>query len=58
MIKLEDRLHYLLQPSLEAMLQERSLEFPVRPFSYQFEGIAFLYPRHAAILADEIENGI
>jgi len=56
-IKLEDRLHYLLQPSLEAMLQERSLEFPVRPFSYQFEGIAFLFPRHAAILADEMGLG-
>ena len=56
-IKLEDRLHYLLQPSLEAMLRERSLEFPARPFSYQFEGIAFLFPRHAAILADEMGLG-
>ncbi len=56
-IKLEDRLHYLLQPSLEAMLEERSLEFPAQPFPYQFEGIAFLFPRHAAILADEMGLG-
>ena len=56
-IKLEDRLHYLLQPSLESLLAERSLEFPCQPFSYQLEGIAFLYPRHAAILADEMGLG-
>jgi len=56
-IKLEDRLHYLLQPSLEALLAERSLEFPFPPFPYQLEGIAFLYPRHAAILADEMGLG-
>ncbi|MFH1922539.1 MAG: DEAD/DEAH box helicase [Planctomycetota bacterium] len=56
-IKLEDRLHYLLQPSLEAILAERSLEFPLKPFSYQLEGVAFLYPRHAAILADEMGLG-
>jgi len=56
-IKLEDRLHYLLQPSLESLLAERSLEFPCRPFPYQLEGIAFLYPRHAAILADEMGLG-
>jgi len=56
-IKLEDRLHYLLQPSLESLLAERSLEFPLKPFAYQLEGIAFLYPRHAAILADEMGLG-
>jgi SNF2 family DNA or RNA helicase len=56
-IKLEDRLHYLLQPSLEALLAERSLEFPFHPFPYQLEGIAFLYARHAAILADEMGLG-
>ena len=56
-IKLEDRLRYLLQPSLEAMLTERSMEFPFHPFPYQFEGIAFLYSRHAAILADEMGLG-
>lgn len=56
-IKLSDRLHYLLQPSLESLLAEGSLCFPVRPFPFQFEGIAFLYPRQAAILADEMGLG-
>jgi len=56
-IKLEDRLSYLLQPPLEALLAERSLTFPCRPFPFQFEGVAFLYPRHAAILADEMGLG-
>jgi SNF2 family DNA or RNA helicase len=56
-IKLEDRLQYLLQPSLEAILAERRLEFPFTPFPYQLEGIAFLFPRHTAILADEMGLG-
>jgi hypothetical protein len=56
-VKLEDRLRYLLQPSLEAILVERSLEFPFQPFPYQLEGVAFLYARHAAILADEMGLG-
>jgi SNF2 family DNA or RNA helicase len=56
-IKLSDRLHYLLQPSLESLLAEGSLAFPFRPFPFQFEGIAFLYPRQAAILADEMGLG-
>jgi SNF2 family DNA or RNA helicase len=56
-IKLEDRLHYLLQPSLESLLSEGALTFPFRPFPYQFEGAAFLYPRHAAVLADEMGLG-
>ncbi len=56
-VKLQDRLYYVLQPSLESLLAERSLEFPCRPFPYQFEGIAFLYPRHAAVLADEMGLG-
>ncbi|MHB1034367.1 MAG: DEAD/DEAH box helicase [Pirellulales bacterium] len=56
-VKLQDRLYYVLQPSLESLLAERSLEFPFRPFPYQFEGIAFLYPRHAAVLADEMGLG-
>lgn len=56
-IKLEDRLHYLLQPSLESLLSEGALTFPCRPYPYQFEGMAFLYPRHAAILADEMGLG-
>jgi SNF2 family DNA or RNA helicase len=56
-VKLEDRLQYILQPSLESLLAERSLTFPFYPFPFQFEGIAFLYPRHAAILADEMGLG-
>ncbi|NUQ65512.1 MAG: DEAD/DEAH box helicase [Pirellulales bacterium] len=56
-IKLEDRLNYVLQPPLEAVLAERSLVFPFPPFSYQLQGVAFLYPRHAAVLADEMGLG-
>jgi SNF2 family DNA or RNA helicase len=56
-IKLEDRLRYVLQPPLEVMLAERSVKFPVRPFRHQMQGIAFLYPRHAAVLADEMGLG-
>ena len=56
-IKLEDRLFYLLQPSLESLIGEASLSMPGRPFPYQFEGIAFLYPRYAAVLADEMGLG-
>ncbi len=56
-IKLEDRLYYVLQPSLETLIGEGSLAFPIHPFPYQFEGIAFLYPRYAAILADEMGLG-
>ena len=56
-IKLEDRLYYLLQPPLETIFTNRSLEFPCTPFAYQLEGVGFLYPRHAAILADEMGLG-
>jgi len=56
-VKLEDRLRYLLQPSLEVLLAERSLDFPCRPFPHQLEGVAFLFPRQAAILADEMGLG-
>lgn len=57
MIKLADRLQYVLQPSLESLLAEGSLAFPFHPFPFQFEGIAFLYPRQAAVLADEMGLG-
>ena len=30
---------------------------PFEPFPYQYQGIAFLYSRHAAILADEMGLG-
>jgi len=56
-IKLEDRLHYLLQPPLESLLAEGALTMPFPPFPFQFEGVAFLYPRQAAILADEMGLG-
>lgn len=56
-IKLQDRLYYVLQPSLESLVSSNSLEFPFEPFPYQLEGIAFLYPRYSAILADEMGLG-
>ena len=56
-IKLDDRLYYLLQPPLETLLTGASLRMPFRPFPYQMAGISFLFPRHAAILADEMGLG-
>lgn len=56
-VKLEDRLFYMLQPSLESLIGDCSLAFPFHPFPYQFEGVAFLYPRYSAILADEMGLG-
>ena len=56
-MKLEDRLFYVLQPPLETLLADSSLAFPFQPFAYQFEGVAFLYPRIAAVLADEMGLG-
>lgn len=57
LVRLEDRLYYLLQPPLETIVQSAKLTFPFQPFSYQMEGIAFLFPRNAAILADEMGLG-
>ena len=56
-IKLQDRLFYVLQPPLEALAQGGEIEFPFEPFPYQYEGVAFLFPRHTAILADEMGLG-
>lgn len=56
-VKLEDRLFYVLQPPLETWLTGESLTFPFPPFPYQMEGVAFLYPRHSAMLADEMGLG-
>jgi len=56
-IKLEDRLYYVLQPPLESLVKQGSLTFPCEPFPYQFQGIAFLFPRYAAVLADEMGLG-
>jgi SNF2 family DNA or RNA helicase len=56
-VKLRDRLHYVLQPSLETLLMDSSLHFPFVPFPYQLAGVAFLFPRVAAVLADEMGLG-
>ncbi|MBI2825688.1 MAG: DEAD/DEAH box helicase [Planctomycetia bacterium] len=56
-IKLQDRLALVLEPPLELLLAGDCLEFPVRPFPFQLDGVAFLYPRHAALLADEMGLG-
>jgi SNF2 family DNA or RNA helicase len=56
-IKLEDRLYYVLQPPLETLLQSDAMHFPFEPFPYQYQGVAFLYPRYSAILADEMGLG-
>ena len=56
-IKLQDRLFYLLQPPLETLLSGRSMPFPFEPFHFQYAGVAFLFPRHSAILADEMGLG-
>jgi len=56
-IKLGDRLEYVLQPPLELLLADSNLFFPCRPYAYQYAGVAFLFPRQAAILADEMGLG-
>ena len=56
-IKLEDRLYYLLQPPLETILASAAMHMPFEPFPYQYQGIAFLYSRYSAILADEMGLG-
>lgn len=56
-IKLEDRLYFVLQPPLEMQFVSGELKFPFQPFDYQLQGIAFLYPRVAAVLADEMGLG-
>ncbi|MEM7476637.1 MAG: DEAD/DEAH box helicase [Planctomycetota bacterium] len=57
LVKLEDRLYFVLQPPLETLVASANLEFPFAPFPYQYEGIAFLFPREMAILADEMGLG-
>ncbi len=57
LVKLEDRLYYVLQPPLESLMSSAKLTFPFPPFPYQYEGVAFLFPRAAAILADEMGLG-
>ncbi len=56
-VRLEDRLRYLLEPPLESLFADQLVEFPFAPFEYQLDGIAFLFPRHRAVLADEMGLG-
>ncbi len=56
-VKMEDRLGYLLQPPLETWLGRRLLEMPFEPFGYQKQGVAFLYGSQFAVLADEMGLG-
>ncbi len=56
-VKLQDRLYYLLQPPLGVLVGSGQLSFPFNPFPYQLDGIAFLFPRYSAILADEMGLG-
>ena len=48
---------YLLQPSLEDVFSGRQVQLPFKPYPYQLKGIAFLMPRHAALIADEMGLG-
>ncbi|WP_372898625.1 DEAD/DEAH box helicase [Stieleria sp.] len=56
-VKLQDRLYYLLQPPLDLLVGSGQLNFPFDPFPYQLDGMAFLFPRYAGILADEMGLG-
>ncbi|QDT12628.1 DEAD/DEAH box helicase [Planctomycetes bacterium K23_9] len=56
-VKLQDRLYYLLQPPLDLLVGSGQLTFPFEPFPYQLDGMAFLFPRYAGILADEMGLG-
>jgi SNF2 family DNA or RNA helicase len=53
----KERLLYLLQPPLENIFSGRQILLPFKPYPYQLEGIAFLMPRHAALIADEMGLG-
>ena len=52
----KERLLYLLQPPLESLLGGK-VTLPFDPFPYQVAGIAFLMPRHHALIADEMGLG-
>ncbi len=52
----QDRLLYLLQPPLESLFAGK-VQLPFKPYPYQMEGIAFLMPRHSALIADEMGLG-
>ena len=56
-IKMGDRLFYMLQPPLESLLSGETMEFPFPPVDFQYEGVGFLFTRYNAILADEMGLG-
>ena len=56
-VRMEERLWFLLQPDLDTLLRSCRLEFPRPPFPFQLSGMAFLVPRHGAVLADEMGLG-
>ena len=56
-VKLQDRVWYVLQPPLEHVLGCGQLQLPFDPFPYQYDGISFLFARQAAVLADEMGLG-
>ena len=56
-VKLSERLFYLLQPELETLLAGCRIGFPHEPFPFQLDGMAFLLPRVGGILADEMGLG-
>ncbi|HYT91336.1 MAG TPA: DEAD/DEAH box helicase [Gemmataceae bacterium] len=57
MVVFKDRLLYLLQPPLEDVFAGKQITLPFKPYPYQLKGIAFLMPRHAALIADEMGLG-
>lgn len=56
-LTIEDRLFYLLQPPLQSWLRGQEMIMPFEPFSYQYEGIGWLFSKSAALLADEMGLG-
>jgi SNF2 family DNA or RNA helicase len=56
-LSVEDRLFYLLQPPLQSWLAGQELIMPFEPFSYQYEGIGWLFSKTSALLADEMGLG-
>jgi SNF2 family DNA or RNA helicase len=56
-LSIEDRLFYLLQPPLQTWLAGQELIMPFEPFSYQYEGIGWLFSKTSALLADEMGLG-
>ncbi|MFO0866656.1 MAG: DEAD/DEAH box helicase [Gemmataceae bacterium] len=57
MVMFKDRLLYLLQPPLEDVFAGKQVSLPFQPYPYQVKGVAFLMPRHAALIADEMGLG-